>query len=294
MYSHEKIRTRDGKEIGLTVYAPEHPNGKVMIVAPTGDVTQHFYNPFATWFCQKGFSMVTFDFRGVGRSAPESLKGYKANMHQWAVQDIDAVILFVKNRFPKQEIVYVGHCVGGEIVGLAQASQYINKLVLVNSALSCRKLWPLRYKFRIVTISFFVRLMSRWKGYFPGKKVGYSENLPKGVMLEWANWCSSSNGLFDKFPDNNYRKLQVPILAFSFSDNWNTPPKAVQELLNRFSNACITWHHLKPSDIGRKKVGHHGFFYYNAEMPLWKMLLSWLNADERKLKAEELNSSKNG
>ena len=85
MNSHEKIRTKDGKEIGLTLFAPEQPVGKVMIVAPTGDVTQQLYNPFATWFCQQGFSVISFDYRGMGRSAPESLKGFNASMHQWAV-----------------------------------------------------------------------------------------------------------------------------------------------------------------------------------------------------------------
>ncbi len=282
MYSHEKIRTKDGKEIGISIYSPAQPDGKTMIIAPTGGVTQELYSTIATWFSQRGFSVITFDYRGVGRSAPEKLKGYAANMHQWAVQDIDAVILFAKNKYPLQEIIYLGHCVGGEIVGLAQASQYINKLVLVNSALSCRKLWPLRYRFRMVTLRFFVRMMSRWRGYFPGKKVGYSEDLPEGVMLEWANWCSSNNGLFDKFPDNNYRKLMIPILAFSFTDNWNTPMKAVQELLNHFSNACITWHHMKPTELGFDSIGHYGFFYSSAETPLWKMLLSWLSKDDMK------------
>ena len=284
MLSHEEIRTKDGKMIGITVYSPQAAKNRVMIVAATGGVKQEFYEPYADFFQKQGFTILTFDYRGMGRSAPKELKGFSANMHQWAVQDIDAVILYAKNKYPQQEITYVGHCVGGEIVGLAQASQFINKLVLVNSALSCRKLWPLKERFKIVAIRPFIRLLNRIFGYFPGKKIGYAENLPKGVMHEWANWCSKQNGLFDAFPDNNYRKLHIPLLAFTFSDNWNSPVKAVQELLNRFASACITWHHLKPADLNRKQIGHYGFFYPEMETSLWPMLLDWLNADERKSK----------
>ncbi len=286
MLSHEDIRTKDGKKIGLTVYSPQTGKNKVMIIGATGGVKQEFYEPFASYFQKEGFTVITFDYRGMGRSAPKELKGFRANMHQWAVQDIDAVILYAKNSFPQHEVVYVGHCVGGEIVGLSQASQYINRLVLVNSALSCKKLWPLKERFKIVAIRPAIRLLNRLFGYFPGKKVGYDENLPQGVMHEWANWCSKSNGLFDAFPDHNYRKLCIPLIAFTFSDNWNTPPKAVQELLNRFANACITWYHLKPSDLNRKQIGHYGFFYPEMEASLWQLLMKWINVDERKIKQD--------
>ncbi|HEX7847868.1 MAG TPA: alpha/beta fold hydrolase [Chitinophagaceae bacterium] len=281
MLSHDEIRTRDGQKIGLTVYSPGSTTNKVMIMAATGGVSQNFYEPFAGFFQRHGFTVITFDYRGVGRSAPEELKGYNANMHQWAVQDIDAVILYARHNCPKHEIIYVGHCVGGEIVGLAQASQYINKLVLVNSALSCKKLWPLKQRFKIIAIKPFIALLNKWFGYFPGKKIGYDEDLPAGVMHEWANWCSKSNGLFDAFPDNNYRKLRIPLLAYSFSDNWKSPPKAVQELLNRFANAYITWHHIRPIEMGRKAIGHYGFFYPEMEASLWLKLLQWVNEGER-------------
>ena len=264
---HDEIRTKDGKKIGVTIYSPATAIGKVMIISATGGVTQDLYEPIANYFQQEGFSVVTFDYRGMGRSAPGELKGYTATMHQWAVQDIDAVILYTKNKFPQHELIYMGHCIGGEIAGLAPASQYINKMVLINSALSCRKFWPLKKRLKIVAIRPAILLLNRLFGYFPGRKVGYPENLPKGVMHEWSNWCCKSNGLFDAFPDNNYRKLRIPLIAFTFSDNWNSPIKAVQELLNRFSNASITWHHMKPADLNRKQVGHYGFF-----IPKWKII----------------------
>jgi len=281
MQEYSSIHTKDGTAIGITTYLPEQSAGKLMIVAATGGVNQKMYQPFSEFFRKQGYTVITFDYRGIGRSAPDELNGYQATMHQWAVQDIDAVILHAKTHYPLQEIIYVGHCVGGEIVGLARASQYISKLVMVNSALSCKKLWPIKYRFKIVTLKKVVKLMNKWFGFYPGKKMGYGEDLPADVIYEWSGWCSNSNGLFDKFPDNNYRKLQVPLLAFSFTDNWNTPRKAVKELLNRFSSAFITWHHLTPEQLGVEKIGHYGFFYAPRQADLWMSLLDWIIQTDR-------------
>ncbi|HEY5773259.1 MAG TPA: hypothetical protein VIS75_11545, partial [Chitinophagaceae bacterium] len=104
--------------------------------------------------------------------------------------------------------------------------------------------------------------------------------LPRGVYSEMANWCDNPNGLFDAFPDNNYRKLNVPILVYTFTDDWHCPPIAVKELLNHFANAFITWRHMKPKEIGVKKIGHIDFFYITMKSTLWESLLEWLNKED--------------
>jgi predicted alpha/beta hydrolase len=148
---------------------------------------------------------------------------------------------------------------------------------LINSALSCRKLWPLKNRVRATVMNVMIKGLNKGFGYFPAKRVGYPENIPCGVILEWMNWSNNCNGLFDTFPDNNYRKFQVPLLVYSFSDDWHCPPKAVQELLNRFDNTVTTWEHLHPCEVGLKKVGHNGFFYAESKDVLWKKMLKWLN-----------------
>jgi predicted alpha/beta hydrolase len=274
MQSTRQVRTKDGKMIWVTCFIPQQSNRKLMVIAPTACMAQDHYAFFASFLQEQGYTVITFDYRGMGRSAPVDLKGYRASMHQWAVQDIDAVILFAKKDFPNQEIIFTGHGIGGEIIGLTQASQYLSRLILVNSALSCKKLWPLKYRIRASVMNMVIRSLNKGFGYFPGKRVGYQENIPGGVIHEWINWCSNRNGLFDTFPDNNYRKFQVPLLVYSFSDDWHCPPKAVQELLNHFDNTVTTWEHLHPRDAGLKKIGHGGFFSAQAKEVLWRKFLA--------------------
>lgn len=282
MRLNNTIRTNDGVRIWINCDLPEKENGKVIVIAPGVGLTHDYYYLFANFFCQQGYVVISFDYRGVGKSAPQKLSGYEARMHQWAAQDINTVLIYAKQNYPGQEIIYIGHAIGGEIIGLAPASQYINRIVLVSSALTCSKLWPLRDKIRMRIIKTSAKILNKAFGYFPGKALRTYGDLPRGVVSEWANWCDNQNGLFDNFPDNNYRKLNIPILAYTFSNDWHCPPRAVKELLNRFANAMITWYHLDPKEIGMKKMGNHDFFLPAVRSTLWKHLLEWTNNDHVK------------
>jgi len=279
MKEKKKIRTKDGRTISATCYLPGTANGKTMIIAPAAGIAQREYEAFSTFFQQLGYSVTTFDYRGVGESAPAKLKGYNAGLQQWAVQDADAVIRFARSNFQNQELIYIGHGIGGELIGLAQASQYIHRLVLVSSSLSCKKLWSWKGRLRITMMKGIVRLSNRWFGYFPGKRLGLFRDLPKGVAHEWADWCDNPNGLFDVFPENNYRKLQVPLLAVSFSNDWLTPENGVKGLLSYFSSACITWHHMDPRNQGLKKAKQNCFFALSMKSTTWEILQHWLNEE---------------
>lgn len=287
MRLNSTIRTNDGTNIWISSYSPEISNEKVIIIAPGLGLTQDDYDPFANFFCQEGFAVVTFDYRGVGGSAPKNLSGYQANMHQWAVQDINAVILYVKSHYLKHELIYIGHAIGGEIFGLAPASQYIDRIILISCALSCARFWSWPNKITIGGFKLVVKFLSGLFGYFPGKQLNIFGNLPQGVVHEWVNWCDNSNGLFDNFPDNNYRKLNVPLLAYTFADDWRCPPRAVKELLDRFENSTITWYHIKPKELGERKIGSHNFFYNSSKKILWQSLVRWINKNEKKLAEEK-------
>lgn len=290
MHSKEQIKTKDGRLIGIRRYQSGSESSRIILIAPSAEVTQDFYDDFACYFQQQGFHIITFDYRGVGDSAPEVLKGYEARLDQWAIQDTDAVLRYVKNQNVNQEITFIGHGVGGEIIGLAPASQYISKMILINCALSCSRLRRWKDKIWIGAMKTFVKFSSWLFGYFPGKHIGVMNNIPRGVMYEWIHWCNNENGLFDDFSDHNYRKLQIPLLALSFTDDWRSQKSGVKAMLEHFTSACITWHHLKPREAGVKKVGHSGFFKKKTGNKIWDYLIRWMN-DEKHNKQTPGNQS---
>jgi predicted alpha/beta hydrolase len=267
MVGSEIIRTRDGKKLMLSVYKPEKENSSVVVIGPSAFCTQEHYKDLALHLSSLHYSVVTFDYRGNSN----------AQLHQWARLDLDAVLLFVKNTHPDKELIFLAHGISGELTGLAAASQYISRLVLINAALTCAALWPLKGRIRKAFCKALIPALHFFYGYSPAIKWLSLPRMPKGVMLEWATWCNHSNGVFDVYPDNNYRKLQVPVLALSFTDDRNSPHRAVETLHNHFSNAAINWFHTQPSDHGLSSIGHCGFFVKRDNDVLWNKLLNWLN-----------------
>ena len=275
MHRSETIRTKDGTRITIRIYEPQLKAGKVTVIAPSAEVTQEYYYHIAAFLIEHEYAVVTFDYRGTGDSAPKKLNGFKANLENWGQQDLDAVLRHTKNIFPSQELIFIGHGIGGEIVGLAAASQFISRVVFVSCALSCTRHRRFREKIWIGTMKKLVKLASWVYGYFPGRKFNVLNDIPKGVMFEWINWCDNENGLFDDFPDYNYRKLQVPMLVFSFTDDWRSQVNGVAALLKHFTGACIQWYHIKPNQLQLKKIGHSGFFKPHCKTKLWTLVAGW-------------------
>jgi predicted alpha/beta hydrolase len=286
MIGSEIIRTRDGKKLVLSVFKPDKENNRVLVIGPSLHCTQDMYRDLAVFLYDLNYTVITFDYRGTGASAEKDLRYDPARLHQWARLDLDAILLFAKNGHPEKELIFLGHGVSGELSGLAAASQYISRMVLINAALTCAVLWPWRGRIRKTVTKAFIPVIHFFFGYFPRIKWLSLPRLPKGVMNDWVSWCNRSNGVFDVFPDSNYRKLQVPLLALSFADDWNSPQRAVTTLLGHFNSAAISWLHTQPGDHGLSRIGHSGFFLKREEDVLWNKLLSWLN--------EQLVSGKTG
>jgi len=277
MFRSETIRTKDGRKITARMYVPDRETIRVIVISPSAGVTQEFYFEMACFFRENNFAVISFDFRGTGASAPLELKGFEASLANWALQDADAVLRYTKSQFPKHELIFMGHGIGGEIIGLSPASQFINRIILVNCALSCRELGRWNERIWIGVMKNFIKITSWLFGYFPGKGLKVLNNLPKGVMYEWIHWCNNANGLFDDFSDHNYRRLEVPLLAFSFSDDWRSQESGVQALLEHFAAASITWHHINPKQLNKRRVGHSDFFKTRFKKNLWQLLLNWID-----------------
>jgi predicted alpha/beta hydrolase len=290
MFTSETIKTKDGKKIRARVYVPEEEAKGVIVISPSATVTQEFYFDIACFFREHNFAVISFDFRGTGDSAPLALKGFEASLANWALQDTDAVLRHTKNQFPKHELIFLGHGIGGEITGLAPASQFINRIILVGSGLSCSRVRRLKERVWIDVIKNFIKLTSWLLGYFPGKGLRVLTNLPKGVVYEWIDWCDNENGLFDDFSDHNYRRLEIPLLAFSFSDDWRSQERGVQALLEHFGSAFITWHHVNPKQLNKRRIGHSGFFKARFEKIFWEQILNWIN-DEKCDESDQLSST---
>jgi predicted alpha/beta hydrolase len=275
------VPAADGFPIAVTAYAPaQRARGVVVINAATG-VRRRYYDPFATHLASRGFAVVTYDYRGIGDSAPRKLRGFVASMREWGEIDQPAVIAHAAAWQPDVPLTVIGHSVGGQIFGLLRDPTPVSLALLVAAQHNYYGLWPLRE--RLVLWSLWTLLMpaaSRALGYFPSSKIGLGQDLPKGIALEWARWCRSPGALVQAIGGDaaeRFTRFRGPMLALSFEDDRRfAPRRAAEALLTLYSNARIEHRHLSPRSLGMQRVGHFGFFRAAGSERGWPIATEWL------------------
>ncbi|HMJ14611.1 MAG TPA: alpha/beta fold hydrolase, partial [Polyangiaceae bacterium] len=127
-----RLETADGHELAGTLYASQavSPLGTVIINSATA-APQVFYRRYAQYLARSGARVLTYDYRGIGQSRPESLRGFAATLSDWAEYDARAAFQFVSAEFPNSPLAFVGHSFGGQLIGLVDEVRSAKAAVLV-------------------------------------------------------------------------------------------------------------------------------------------------------------------
>lgn len=264
------IPARDGFPLGATLFpaAGESATGSsasrtgVLIVNSATATPQTFYYALAEYLAARGITVLTYDYRGIGRSRPPGpLSQVEASMRSWAFQDVAAAIDWSEREFPGRQLMALGHSYGGQVLGLLPNAAKLERTVLVASQLGYWGGFSPRHRPRAwFGVSVLIPGLSHLNGYFPGSKVGLGEDLPKGVALEWARWCRSPNYLFDHLSREEkraYDRFAAPMLAFKFTDDTFASAGSVEALLSFYPAAHgRAQGHRRPKDRALRLLPH--------------------------------------
>jgi predicted alpha/beta hydrolase len=272
-----RIPATDGFPIPATLFTPagESPE-RVVLVAPATGVRRRLYDAFARSLAARGMGVVTWDWRGTGESRPERMRGFQASMSDWARRDLPGVIDWAGGRFPDARLFAAGHSFGGQGIGLAPNADRLRGVVLIAAQSGWWGHWPRGQRWKYALLWHAVMPpMTRALGYFPFRRLGMGEDLPRGVALEWARWCRSPEYLGDW---SGHERLRAPLLAIGFSDDPFAPRDAVAALVDRYGSAEKEHRHIVPADAGAARIGHFGFFREGVTPGLWADVADWLQA----------------
>jgi predicted alpha/beta hydrolase len=242
-------------------------------------VPQPYYGFFAEWLASQGYRAITFDYRGMGLSAPRSLRGFDVDIFDWA-QDCETVLDFAVERAPEQPMYWIGHSLGGQLLGLMRNRERLRKVITVatGSGYWLENSWPT--KSRVWLMWFFAApLATRLAGYFPGKRLGMVGDLPRGVIEQWRRWCLDREYVVGAEGDDvrsAYAKVSTPIVSLSFTDDEMMSEQSIRSLHALYRNAPLEFKRLAPSDVGARRIGHFGFFRAQFESSLWPLAKSLL------------------
>jgi len=243
-------------------------------------VPQSYYASLAAWLAGRGFDVLTFDFRGMGESAPRSLRGFEADILTWARQDAAAMLAFGRDLAAGRPVVWIGHSLGGQILAMTPGNESLTAAVTVASGVGYwrENAYPLRYYSWFL---WFVAapLATAVCGYFPGRSLRMVGDLPKGVIEQWSRWCRHPQyavGVEGPSMRERYRQVRLPLLSLSFSDDEYMSERNVAVLHGFYESARRELRRIAPRDVGLRRIGHFGFYRPSVGERLWPAMLDWI------------------
>ncbi len=276
------IRCEDGVVLGGHFWRSEteRPDGSVIVNPATG-VLARYYHRYAQFLARHGFDVLTFDYRGIGQSRPQQLRGAGYRWRDWGERDFDAALRWMAKHRRNGPLTVVGHSIGGFLPGLAESAPMIDRMLTVGAQyawwgdyMASRRL-ALLFKWHVA-----MPMVTAACGYFPGRRLGWLEDLPKGVANEW----SFRGRCFERSHPAGERQaalrrmaaVKAPILAVVVSDDELGTIPAVHRALNYYKGAQRMSVLLHPADFGRDAIGHFGLFHDRYTDSFWTDTLSWL------------------
>jgi predicted alpha/beta hydrolase len=284
-------RAADGYAIKGHCWRHRHPEGHpVVIINPATSVHSRYYSRFATFLFGQEFDVVTYDYRGIGGSRPASLRGFQASWLDWGHLDFDAVLRYADRSFPGQPIHVVAHSIGGFVIGLAPSNHLIRRIFTMGAQFA---------HWRDYAPGHRLAMLAKWHvampaltaifGYFPGKRLGWLEDTPKGVVRDWAySWrriedtCRRGSLALENVDRaalvRQFSAVTAPTLAVGMTDDEFGTTAAIDRLLGYFTNSPSTHVRISPASIGEPRIGHFAFFNSRFEKTLWPIPLDWLRS----------------
>ncbi|MDM4766367.1 alpha/beta fold hydrolase [Pelomonas sp. SE-A7] len=258
-----------------------------LLIAPAMGVELRYYADFAQWMAKQGWLVLSFDYRGMGRSRPEamrhSLRGLDADIETWAKLDAAAALDELSRRLGEgssKPIHWLGHSLGGQILGMLPNRERVSRAVTVgcgsgywleNAAALRRYVWWLWFVIVPLALPLF--------GYFPGRRLRKVGDLPRGVMQQWRRWCLDRDYMMGEGGSalrTHYAAFKAPMLSLAFTDDEFMSRRNTESLHGFYVGAKPELRRIAPTDIGERRIGHFGFFRSRFEAKLWPQVAQWL------------------
>ncbi|WP_103072224.1 alpha/beta hydrolase family protein [Aquimarina sediminis] len=252
---------------------------KVLIINSATAVEKKLYHHYASYMAENGYNVVTYDYRGIADSRPKKLRGFKASFTDWGQKDFSGVISYTKSKFPNHKIVILGHSIGGTIIGMTPKSTEISGIINIGAQTAYYKDWAKEQRTKIYILWHIVfPMITNLFGYFPGKRLGLLEDVPKGVIKQWnnrrkhANMQKQMEAIGITF---YYDVCESKLLTLGVEDDPIGTKPAIMRIHDLFKKSDKEFKIIQLSEVETTKIGHFGFFSRKFKHTLWAKTLTW-------------------
>jgi predicted alpha/beta hydrolase len=286
---HLSLVAADGYRLGATRYHPQGPAQASLVVAGATAVPQGFYRRFAEHAAGRGHEVLTLDYRGIGRSAPATLRGFRMDYLDWARLDLAAAIDAAQR--PDRPLYMVGHSFGGHAFGLLPNHAKVAGFWTFATGAGWHGWMPRSERLRVLALWHLIGpVATHMAGYLPWSRLGMGEDLPIDVYRQWKHWCQFPRYFFDDPQMSDlaprFAAVRTPIVAVNALDDRWAPPRSRDAFMAGYRDAPWRAVDLDPKTYG--PIGHMGYFRPPA-VALWQQALDWFEQgpgdDQRSLRS---------
>ncbi|HEU4779691.1 MAG TPA: alpha/beta fold hydrolase [Steroidobacteraceae bacterium] len=275
------LRAPDGRELAAHWFAAKRRHGVIVMNGATG-FPQAFYFKLAQYAAERGYDVLSYDYRGMGFSAPANLAAETTRMSDWGLLDMRAALEAGAERARGQPVVTLGHSIGGQFLGLLKNHALARVHVQIATSIGYWR-WE-KAPFRYLAWWFWRvhgPLMLALKGYIPTGGGWAGLPLPRGVYEEWRRWCLRPGhfgpDLSTYLADNYFTDIRTAVLTVGFTDDPIATRRSVDGINEFFPNAQRESRWYTPADAGSKRIGHEGFFASRHRDTLWRPVIDWID-----------------
>jgi predicted alpha/beta hydrolase len=226
-----------------------------------------------------GLRVLTFDYRGIGQSRPQQLRTCGFRWRDWGELDFDEVLsLALEEKLP---VHVVGHSIGGFLPGFSPRAQFISRMLTVGAQYAYWRDYAADHRARLIWKWHVVMPSLTFVfGYFPGRRLGWLESLPKGVANEWSFRRADMELSYPKRDRArilaSFHAVRATICAVGVSDDDIAPHRAIERALAYYDGAARQRMSVSPRQLDCDHIGHFGLFHERFRETFWDWSLHWL------------------
>lgn len=275
------FHARDGFPLKGTYFPVASATCFPVLICPATGVRQSFYFPFSDWLNAIGYPVFVFDYRGMGASlGMRHVRQSRARKQDWGQLDMPAALDWLLRETGASEAHLIGHSAGGQLVGLMPNHASIRSLCAISA--SSGYVGNIRWPKRIAALlleNLYVPVTARLLGYVPARVLGWGDDLPARVGLQWARWCRRPGYMANEFgvgvTQHHYNEFSAPVTVVAATDDPLATPANIEDWLRWLPRAKSNIHFISPENCDGRAIGHVGMFRRQYSS-LWPELIRGL------------------
>ncbi|REL30863.1 alpha/beta hydrolase family protein [Thalassotalea euphylliae] len=279
--NEQTIVCSDHITLAATLFRPSNELKGAVLIGPATGIKRQFYASFASYLCDNGYGVLTFENLGIGESNQGLLTDNTVTLQSWGEKDLTAAFEHLKAQFPDAKYHLVGHSAGGQLIGLMPNAHQLSSVFNFACSSGCLANMSLINKFKAhFFMNFFIPLNNLLFGHTKSQLVGMGEPLPKQVARQWRHWCNGSGYVKMAFGrtvhQHWYDELAMPSMWVNAVDDYIAINENVADMISVFSQMPAQTLTLDPKDHDLSEIGHMKFFSRQSQK-LWPLATDWLS-----------------